>query len=137
MFRNANSDKCLEIRGGSRANGARANQWECNYSSSQQWNVSFVGPEMVEMTVLSSGKCLEIWGDDPNDFAPANQYTCNGSATQRWYWYADPINGRSYFKNANSGKSLEIIYWGKGDGDFAVQYTYFGQANQQWNARQL
>ncbi|MFF2749687.1 RICIN domain-containing protein [Kitasatospora sp. NPDC058048] len=125
-FVNVNSGKCLEIWGDATGNGARAGQWDCNGSATQQWRLSYNGVWATIVNV-NSGKCLEIWGDATNDGARAGQWDCNGSETQQWYWYSTGELG-----NANSGKCLEI--WGDAthNGAVAGQWQCNGSATQKW-----
>ncbi|MFD8025754.1 RICIN domain-containing protein [Streptomyces lavendulae] len=126
---NAGTNMCLEIRRSLGHDGATANQWTCNNSSSQKWTTTNPGG-WTTIVHMDSGKCLEIRGDLVADGATANQWTCNGSATQSWRWQAQPGGGWSLV-NANSGKCLTIR--GQGDGALAVQQPCDGTPTQTWN----
>ncbi|MER5808229.1 RICIN domain-containing protein [Streptomyces sp. NPDC002033] len=125
---NAGTNLCLEIRRSLGHDGATANQWTCNNSSSQQWTTTSPGG-WTTIVHRDSGKCLEIRGDAVADGATANQWTCNGSSTQSWRWQAQPGGGWSLV-NANSRKCLTIR--GEGDGALAVQQPCDGSPAQTW-----
>ncbi|WP_020555945.1 RICIN domain-containing protein [Embleya scabrispora] len=128
---NANSGKCLEIRGDSTGDGAAASQWTCNGSATQNWYLSLSPGASTRIVNANSGKCLEIRGDSTQDGAAANQWTCNGSATQNWR--ADlSVDNSWLLTNVNSAKCLEI--WGDSieDGAAADQWTCNGSATQNW-----
>ncbi|MFD8025755.1 RICIN domain-containing protein [Streptomyces lavendulae] len=126
---NAGTQMCLEIRRSAGEDGATANQWTCNNSSSQKWTT--VNPAgWTTLVHMDSGKCLEIRADSVEDGAAANQWTCNNSPTQSWRWQAQPGGGWSLV-NANSGKCLTIR--GQGDGALAVQQPCDGSPAQTWN----
>ncbi|MFD8145437.1 RICIN domain-containing protein [Streptomyces sp. NPDC059708] len=126
---NAGTQMCLEIRRSAGEDGATANQWTCNNSSSQKWTTTNPGGSTT-LVHMDSGKCLEIRADSVEDGATANQWSCNGSPTQSWRWRAQPGGGWSLV-NANSGKCLSIR--GQGDGALAVQQPCDGSPLQTWN----
>ncbi|GAA0297501.1 hypothetical protein GCM10010302_40170 [Streptomyces polychromogenes] len=126
---NAGTQMCLEIRRSAGEDGATANQWTCNNSSSQKWTTTNPGG-WTTLVHMDSRKCLEIRADSVEDGASANQWTCNGSPTQNWRWQAQPGGGWSLV-NANSGKCLSIR--GQGDGALAVQQPCDGSPLQTWN----
>ncbi|MET9607016.1 RICIN domain-containing protein [Streptomyces sp. NPDC006512] len=125
---NAGTQMCLEIRRSAGEDGATANQWTCNNSSSQKWTTTNPGG-WTTLVHMDSGKCLEIRGDSRDDGASANQWTCNGSSGQAWRWAAQAGGGWSLV-NA-SEKCLTIR--GQGDGALAVQEPCDGSPLQTWN----
>lgn len=42
-----------------------------------------------------------------------------------------------YFENVNSGKVLDVQDAGTADGDRAMQWEWWGGANQQWELKRL
>ncbi|MFD5384039.1 RICIN domain-containing protein [Streptomyces sp. NPDC127074] len=127
---NVHSGLCLEIRGDSTENGAWANQWTCNGSDTQKWELRYVTSDYVTIHNKNSGKCLEIRGDSKVDGATANQWTCNGSDTQQW---EIEMTSNPEVRNKNSDKCLEILSWGTGNGNLAGQWRCHGGNNQRWN----
>ncbi|MER5808228.1 RICIN domain-containing protein [Streptomyces sp. NPDC002033] len=125
---NAGTQMCLEIRRSAGEDGATANQWTCNNSSSQKWTATNPGG-WSNLVHMDSGKCLEIRGDSRDDGAGANQWTCNGSSGQAWRWQAQPGGGWSMVNG--SEKCLTIR--GRGDGALAVQQPCDGSPLQIWN----
>ena len=49
-------DKCVDVAGGSSANGTRIQLWECNGTAAQRWGVTSDG------TLEALGKCLDVDG---------------------------------------------------------------------------
>ncbi|WP_405787240.1 RICIN domain-containing protein [Streptomyces sp. NBC_00029] len=125
----AGTQMCLEIRRSSGDDGATANQWTCNNSSSQKWIIA--NPTGVTTVVsMDSGKCLEIRRDSVEDGATANQWTCNNSPTQSWRF--QPVAGGGWsLVNANSGKCLTIR--DQGDGALASQWPCDNSPAQTWH----
>ncbi|MFB6941360.1 RICIN domain-containing protein [Streptomyces sp. NPDC060286] len=73
--------KCLDVTGGSTANGTRVQLYDCNGTGSQLWwhdNRALRNP--------MSGKCLDV---PSGDFSPGRDlqlYDCNGTPPQAWDW---------------------------------------------------
>ncbi|MFF1301879.1 RICIN domain-containing protein [Streptomyces sp. NPDC058307] len=59
---NVNSGKCLEIPGGSTADGATADQWTCEGGTHQLWRKRAAIGGYVTSTNVNSGLCLQVAG---------------------------------------------------------------------------
>ncbi|MBT2509876.1 RICIN domain-containing protein [Streptomyces sp. ISL-98] len=70
---NLNSNKCLEVKGWSTANGASVGQWDCTANANQIWAARPYGQGNLIYN-RHSGKCLEI----------ADWSTANGAAVRQW-----------------------------------------------------
>lgn len=81
---NVNSGKCLEIPGGSTAEGATADQWTCDGGTHQLWTRTSVIGGYVTFTNVHSGKCLQVAGASTANGAALNQSTCNTGTNQQW-----------------------------------------------------
>ncbi|MFE9566794.1 RICIN domain-containing protein [Streptomyces sp. NPDC006487] len=126
---NAGTQMCLEIRASSGEDGATANQWTCNNSSSQKWITTNPGG-VTTLVSMDSGKCLEFRGDSVETGATANQWTCNHApSSQNWNWQPAAGGGWSLV-NANSGKCLSVRL--PGDGVLADQQPCDGTPFQTW-----
>ncbi|MEV7547696.1 RICIN domain-containing protein, partial [Streptomyces sp. NPDC089915] len=68
---NASTRMCLEIRRSAGEDGATANQWTCNNSSSQKWTTTNPAGGPTTVVHMDSRKCLEIRGDSVADGATA------------------------------------------------------------------
>src|SRR5262249_3731310 len=56
------SGKCLDVPGGSRADGTRVQQWECLEVPNQHWQFIAVEKGWVKIVNVHSGKCLQVEG---------------------------------------------------------------------------
>jgi len=72
---------CLDIAGGSNANGARVIAWPCNGGRNQQW---FVTGSQVRSQ--QNGKCLDVAGGNLTPGTPVVVYDCHGGPNQNWFW---------------------------------------------------
>lgn len=80
---NRATGSCLDVSGGSAANGASVLQWRCHGGVNQQWTVRTID-ETVSLVNRSSGKCLDIPSGSTTSGTRLIQWTCSGSANQRW-----------------------------------------------------
>jgi len=88
--------KCLEIGNFSTANGAAADQHDCNTGPHQQWRfvpsgftgdsalARWLGPSFMIQNVYS-GKCLEVAGSSTEDGAAVVQNDCYRGLNQLWF----------------------------------------------------
>ncbi|MFI2431740.1 RICIN domain-containing protein [Streptomyces sp. NPDC018693] len=74
--RASHSGKCLDVKGGSVANGATVQQWTCHGGTNQQWRLVQRTNGYFSLIARNSGKCLEIAGGSLFNGAGAIQYTC-------------------------------------------------------------
>jgi len=90
---------CLEIGNFSTANGAGADQHDCNTGPHQQWRFvpsGFTGDSALARWLGSSfmiqnvysGKCLEVAGSSPEDAATVVQNDCYRGLNQLWFSHA-------------------------------------------------
>jgi hypothetical protein len=72
--------KCLDVSGGSTADGAQVQLWTCNGSGAQRWTVTaardIVNPQ--------ANKCLDVTGNNSADATRLQIWTCGGGANQKW-----------------------------------------------------
>ena len=85
------SEKCLDIdvsSGAGQANGAKAQQWDCNGGGNQKFRMIGTDiPGYVRLVVQHSGKCLDedISGDNGfRNGGKIQQWTCLGGSNQFW-----------------------------------------------------
>jgi len=99
---------CMDVEGGSEADGALVQQYTCNGSAAQRWKVTSVGNDVYELVSQASGKCLDVNGGSDASGAAVQQYTCNGSAAQ--HWVVDDRGGGKYrlIAQTGSGKCLDV-----------------------------
>ncbi len=71
--------KCLDITGGSTANGALIEEWTCNGGANQQWLA--VNGELVNP---ASGKCLDDPAFNTTQGTQLDLWACNGGGNQQW-----------------------------------------------------
>ncbi|MEV7043466.1 ricin-type beta-trefoil lectin domain protein [Amycolatopsis sp. NPDC051061] len=114
------SGKCLDVNGGSSANGTAAQIWSCNNTSAQVWTASSDG------TLRALGKCLDVTGAATANGSKVAVWDCNGGGNQQWQLY------NAGFRNPASGRCLDDPASSTTDGTQVVIWDCNGGANQKW-----
>ncbi|MGA5041289.1 lectin [Streptomyces capoamus] len=117
--------KCLDVAGGSTADGTAVQLYDCNGSAAQQWTVQADG------SVQALGKCLDVASGSTADGAKVQLYECNGTGAQRWSY--DTATGDVV--NTAAGKCLDVTGNSSANGARAQIWTCTGAANQKWTLR--
>ena len=112
--------KCVDVNGGSTADGTKVQLWTCGGGTNQQW-------ARTGSTLRALGKCLDVNGSATADGTIVQLWTCNGSAAQNW---TPQANGS--LNNPNSGKCLDASGNSSADGTQLIIWTCHGGPNQRW-----
>ncbi|GIF09868.1 ricin-type beta-trefoil lectin domain protein [Actinoplanes siamensis] len=118
----AASGRCLDVPGGSAANGTQPIIWDCTGAANQLW--AYDG-----QTVQSLGKCL----DSPTGAtagSKAQLWDCTGAANQRW-----TFSSGGTIRNAQSGLCLDVSGGATANGAATILWTCTNAANQLWTRR--
>ncbi|MBR3644899.1 MAG: RICIN domain-containing protein, partial [Lachnospiraceae bacterium] len=129
---NRHSGLCLDVSGGSSANGANVQQWTANGIAAQTWEVNFNSDDSTYViTSTINGKAVDMDGWSKDNGGNAIMWDNNKTNNQRWYitYVGD---GYSFLINKDSNKCLEVGGWSTSAGGNVQQWDYFAQANQQW-----
>ncbi|SPE58238.1 Extracellular exo-alpha-L-arabinofuranosidase precursor [Streptomyces netropsis] len=119
---NLHSGKCLEVAGGSQANGARVQQYSCNGTVAQQWNKRPTSDGYFQLVVASSGKCLEIANASQANNYRAQQNPCGSGYHQQFAQLPSGVPGYPFIVARHSGKGLTILSESLLNGAQVVQY---------------
>ncbi|MFI1790123.1 ricin-type beta-trefoil lectin domain protein [Streptomyces olivaceoviridis] len=117
--------KCLDVAGGSSANGTAVQLYDCNGSAAQQWTVQADG------SIQALGKCLDVSSASTADGAKVQLYDCNGTGAQRWSYNA----ATSDVVNTAANKCLDVTDNSSANGARAQIWSCTGAANQKWILR--
>ncbi len=84
--------KCLDVTGGSTADGAWLQEWECLGvgQTNQQWHVTPIAGQPPYEAFMSrhAGKCMDVTGNSGANGARIQQWSCHWGGNQQWYWQA-------------------------------------------------
>jgi len=112
--------KCLDVNGGSNADGTVAQIWSCNGSNAQWWTAYPDG------TLRAEGKCLDATALGTANGTKVEIWSCNGGSNQVWQVY----NGG--YRNPVSGRCLDDPNLSTTDGTQVVLWDCNAGANQKW-----
>jgi hypothetical protein len=133
-IRFSDSGQCLDIDGGETRNGARLQQFHCNRTRAQVWEIL---PDTDGFSIIrnpQSGKCLtyvKLGCSGGSICLEERQYAtiwdCHGGSDQRWQ-IAQPFSLRAQ----HSGQCLDVPASSVDRGTPVQQYPCHQGANQLW-----
>ncbi|MFD8708107.1 ricin-type beta-trefoil lectin domain protein [Kitasatospora sp. NPDC059648] len=115
-------NKCVDVRGGSVANGTPVQIWDCLGNTAQQWKIGADG------TLRALGRCLDVQGGNTGNATRVQIYDCNGTGAQQWQPRAD-----GSLLNPQSGRCLDDLGFSTANGNQLGIWDCNGAANQKWN----
>ncbi len=129
---NRYTGKCLDVAGGSTADGAKMQQWVCNGSNAQQWRLTASGNGGYQLIARASGKCADLAGWNTADGAYVNQWSC-GSNQANQQWNLETVaDGWVRIASRHSGKFVSLVNGSTADGAQIHVWPWLGNADQQW-----
>ena len=130
-IKSVHSGRCLDIPGASTANGALLQQWGCNGTGAQAFDLS-VRDGHYMLINANSGKALDVANWSTADGAQILQWDAHGGDNQR-YAFTDMGAGQYQIRPKMSNKCLDVAGWGTNDGSAIIQWSCGqNQANQKW-----
>lgn len=128
----SNSGKCVDVTAASTADGANIQQYACNGTNAQAFNVTSTGGDVYKLINVNSGKAVDVVGSSAQDGANIQQWSDNGSEAQRFALKL--VAGDEYtLVNRTSGKCMDVAGWGTTDGANILQWSCHGGANQRFH----
>ncbi|GAB7186477.1 ricin-type beta-trefoil lectin domain protein [Kitasatospora sp. Ki12] len=116
------ANKCVDVRGGSTANGTPVQIWDCLGNVNQTWKIGTDG------TIRALGKCLDVQGGHTGNATVVQTYDCNGTGAQQWQVRPD-----GSLLNPQSGRCLDDLGFSTTNGNQLGIWDCNGAANQKWN----
>jgi glucosylceramidase len=113
--------KCVDVAGGSSADGAAVQLWTCNASAAQQWTRPGDG------TIRALGKCLDVVNRGTANGNQVQLWTCTGATNQQWTYTA-----AQELVNPAANKCLDVTGNNSADGTRLQIWTCGGTANEKW-----
>ncbi|MEV5703673.1 RICIN domain-containing protein [Actinoallomurus sp. NPDC052274] len=130
-FVNANSGKCVDAAAAGTANGTAVQQYTCNATTAQQWQLKTAADAGYYVIVNSNGSqpAVDVDGPSTADGAKIHLWSNGGWTSQEW----QPVQesgGNYHLVNRYSGKCLDVPGASTADGVQLQQYTCNGTAAQ-------
>lgn len=98
--------RAIDIKGGSKANGANVQLYNANGSLAQTFELTYIDNGLYTIKSAVSGKVLDVAGGNKNDGANVQQYSSNGSRAQAWYFVKQ--DGCWQICSALNGKAISL-----------------------------
>lgn len=125
------SNKCVEISGGSSANGALVQIATCNGTPRQQFRFESMGSGYHRIRNVGSNRCIDIEGASTQNGARALQWDCHSNPNQQ-FLANDRGNTIHELVARHSGQALDVNGRGTADGTPVIQWPLTGATNQQF-----
>ncbi len=126
------SGKCVDVSAAAKEDGAKLQQYLCNRTGAQQFDVANMGNGAYRIINVNSGKAVDVPSASGDDGVQLQQWSDNGSNAQRFAIKvaADPTEFT--VKNVNSGKCLDVADWSSNDGGKIQQWICGNGQNQKF-----
>ncbi|HEX8611162.1 MAG TPA: RICIN domain-containing protein [Telluria sp.] len=126
----SSSGKCVDVAGGGLDDGVNVQQYGCNGTNAQKFDVLYMSSGNYRLLNVNSGKALDVASSSPNDGANIHQWTDNGTGAQRFAIKAEGSSGAFSLRNQASGKCVDVAGWSNADGGNIQQWSCAATANQ-------
>ncbi|MFJ5223580.1 family 43 glycosylhydrolase [Streptomyces sp. NPDC088400] len=132
---NRNSGKCLEVEGGSGADGANVLQWTCDGGTHQRWRVDDLGNDTSRLVNVASGKVLDTADCSVADGADLRQWSWLNNICQAFRLVVTDQGGWVRIVGARSGKVADVADCSTADGADVRQWPWLNNTCQQWQLK--
>jgi hypothetical protein len=129
------NDFCMDIQGGSTANGALVLQSVCSHTNEQRYDKIAVSDGFFMIRNRNSQKCLAISNGETENGALIAQYDCNSEDFNHHWRSVDPGGnsvGAKWLINRNSGMCVEVPGWSTTPGTLLSQLDCVGAWKHYW-----
>jgi hypothetical protein len=122
----------MDIAAASTADGAQVQEYGCNGTGAQNFQLVALDSTYYKIVNTSSGKCIDISGNGTADSTKVDLWTCNGTTAQAFKFL--PSGSRFNIVGQQSGKCLDIAAANPANGTKVQLYTCNGTNAQAWSA---
>jgi hypothetical protein len=126
------SGKCLNVAGGSHANGADVVQWACVNAPNNRWYLNEVGNSVWQFRAEHSNKCMNVAGGSSANGADIVQWACVGATNEEFVFAHDGVHANFYIVNVRSGKCVNVKGGSQANGADIVQWDCVDAPNNRW-----
>ncbi|MGW4650281.1 RICIN domain-containing protein [Kitasatospora sp. NPDC004289] len=130
---NRNSGRCVDAAAAATANGTAVQQYSCNATTAQQWQL--LPTDGGHVRIANANDATKVWdvtGVSAADGAKVQLWTWGGGTNQQWL-PVDEGGGSYHFVNRNSGKCLDVPSASTADAVVLQQYTCNGTTAQSFS----
>jgi regulation of enolase protein 1 (concanavalin A-like superfamily) len=126
----SHSNKALDVKDGSTADGAQVIQWTDNGGTNQQWTITQISGDDYKIINVNSGKAMDVVNNSTSNGALIEQRTYSSSDNSQVWTINNNGNDTYRIIGKNSQKSLDIAGSSTADGATVALWTYGGGGNQ-------
>ncbi len=130
-IKSVNSNLCMDVDHSKFNNGANIQQWSCNGTNAQAFDL-VVNGGYYNLKNVNSGKLVDVSGVSTSDGANIAQWEATNGDNQRFSFIN---NGNSQYEihAKHSGKCVDVSGWSQSSGGNVQQWSCGNsQANQKW-----
>ncbi|MET9436675.1 family 43 glycosylhydrolase [Streptomyces sp. NPDC006551] len=132
---NRNSGKCLDVAGGSTADGTNIAQWTCNGGAHQKWRIEDLGDDTSQLVNVATGKVMDTADCSVADGADLRQWSWLNNNCQKFRLVHTASGDHVRIVNESSGKVADVADCGTANGADVRQWTWLDNACQQWQLK--
>lgn len=125
------SGKCLDVAASSTADGANVQQYSCNNTGAQAFDLKFDSTGSYQIINANSKKYLDVASASTADGANVQQWASSGGNNQK-FTIVDRGNGQYEIRAKHSGKCVDVSGISTADSANVHQWSCLGQTNQRW-----
>jgi hypothetical protein len=115
QYKGKNSGKCLNILGGTGAQGEVLGIWNCDTANEDNTKF-YYNPTTQELKIKSTGMCVDVAGGYTGQGGGIQAYLCNNTPAQQWTY------NNNMFKNVGSGRCFNVSGDSKDDGAHVITW---------------
>lgn len=129
-----NSEKVLDVRGGSTANGTPIIQWTPHNGTNQQFRrVPVEGkPGVFRLVNVLTNKCVDVNGGSLANGASIIQWQCHSGLNQQWKINVPEDGVGERIVSVNSNKCMDVNRGSTANGASIIQWQCHLGLNQRW-----
>jgi hypothetical protein len=125
-------DKCLEVAGSSKSDGAPVKAHPCQGGDNQRWTFSKRADGYFTIVSRSSSKCLDVAGASKVNGGTIQQSSCSGADSQAW---AVESGGTTRLRAKHSGRCLDLTGSSQGNDVPIEQWDCGSGDKQRWSLK--
>ncbi|MGW6733671.1 family 43 glycosylhydrolase [Streptomyces sp. NPDC055013] len=129
---NRNSGKCLDVNGGSTADGTDIFQWTCTGGANQKWKVEDLGDDTNRLVNVATGKVMDVADCSASDGADIRQWSWLDNKCQRYRLVFTASGDYIRILNESTGKVADVADCSAANGADVRQWTWLNNNCQQW-----
>ncbi len=131
-IRAVHSNLCVDVPNSSTAQNTQLQQYTCNGTGAQQFDVLYVGNSRYEIRSVTSGQCVDLFSGWTVNMTAVQQYGCNQTSAQRWIISGIGDGSVQFRSAADTSKVWDVSEVSTAPGAEVWIWSNSQAANQRW-----